>query len=156
MWRGFALRKLQSQYSPLVASLIVSFVWIPWHLLMWYLENGALTTAYLVRQFVFGGAIGVTFSWLYNCSEGSILAVGLMHASLNTSVIFMPHTGALDALLIVLAVLVMILDRMWIGHPNDQRDEERHLRARISFSVSMLGEKRYKVSLKNEVGAVNA
>jgi membrane protease YdiL (CAAX protease family) len=89
---------------------------------MWYLENGALTTTYLVRQFVFGGAIGVTFSWLYNRSEGSILAVGLMHASLNTSIIFMPHTGALDTLLIVLAVLVMILDRMWIGHLDDRRE----------------------------------
>jgi len=81
---------------------------------MWYIENGTLTTTYLVRQFVYGGAIGVTFSWLYNRSEGSILAVGLLHASLNTSVIFLPQTEALDALLIVLAVLVTILDRMWM------------------------------------------
>ncbi len=124
-WRGFALRKLQSRYSPLVASLIVSFVWILWHLPMWYLENGALTTTYLFRQFVYGGTIGVTFSWLYNRSEGSILAVGLLHASLNTSVIFLPQTGALDAFLIVLAVLVTILDRMWVGHPDDRREEER-------------------------------
>jgi membrane protease YdiL (CAAX protease family) len=124
-WRGFALRKLQSRYSPLVASLIVSSMWIPWHLPMWYLENGALTTAYLVRQFVYGGAIGVTFSWLYNRSEGSILAVGLMHASLNTSVILLPQTEAQEALMIVLAVLVAILDRMWMGFPDDRREEER-------------------------------
>jgi membrane protease YdiL (CAAX protease family) len=129
-WRGFALRKLQSQYSPLVASLIVSFAWILWHLPMWFLENDVLTTAYLVRQFVYGGSIGVTFSWLYNRSEGSILAVGLMHASLNTSVIFLPQTEALDALLIVLAVLVTILDRMWIWHPYDQREEDRPLLAK--------------------------
>jgi membrane protease YdiL (CAAX protease family) len=120
-WRGFSVRKLQSQYSPLVASLIVSFAWIPWHLPMWFLENGALTTAYLIRQFVYGGAIGVTFSWLYNRSDGSILAVGFMHASLNTSVIFLPQTGALDALLIILAVLVTILDRMWMGPPDYRR-----------------------------------
>ena len=124
-WRGFALRKLQSQYSPLVASLIVSFVWILWHLPLWYLENGAFTTAYLVRQFLYGGAIGVTISWLYNRSEGSILAVGLMHTSLNTSVIFLPQTEALNALLIVLAVLVTILDRMWIGHSDDRHEKER-------------------------------
>jgi hypothetical protein len=92
---------------------------------MWYLENGALTTAYLVRQFVYGGAIGVTFSWLYNRSDGSILAVGLLHASLNTSVILLPQTGALDTLLIVLAVLVTILDRMWMRPPDDRREEER-------------------------------
>ena len=77
-----------------------------------------------------GGAIGVTLSWLYNRSDGSILAVGLLHASLNTSVIFLPQTGALDALLIVLAVLVTILDRMWIGHPDDRREEERPLPAK--------------------------
>jgi len=124
-WRGFALRKLQSQHSPLVASLIVGFVWILWHLPLWYLENGAFTTAYLVRQFLYGGAIGVTVSWLYNRSEGSILAVGLMHTSLNTSVIFLPQTEALNALLIALAVLVTILDRMWIGHSDDRREKER-------------------------------
>jgi membrane protease YdiL (CAAX protease family) len=124
-WRGFALRKLQSQYSPLVASLIVGFVWILWHLPLWYIENGAFTTAYLVRQFVYGGSIGVTFSWLYNRSEGSILAVGLMHTSLNTAVIFLPQTEALNALMIALAVLVTILDRMWIGHSDDRLEKER-------------------------------
>ena len=123
-WRGFALRKLQSRYSPLVASLIVSFVWILWHLPMWYIENGSLTAAYLVRQFVYGGAIGVTFSWLYNRSEGSILAVGLLHASLNTSVILLSQTEAQEALMIVLAVLMAILDRMWIRHLDDRREEE--------------------------------
>ena len=123
-WRGFALRNLQGQYSPLVASLIVGFVWMLWHLPMWYLENGAFTATYLIRQFVYGGAIGVTFTWLYNRSEGSILAVGLMHTSLNTAVIFLPQTEALNALLIVLAVLVAILDRMWIGHSDDQREKE--------------------------------
>ena len=124
-WRGFALRKLQSQYSPLVASLIVGFVWILWHLPLWYIENGAFTATYLVRQFLYGGAIGVTVSWLYNRSEGSILAVGLMHTSLNTSVIFLPQTEALNALLIVLAVLVTILDRTWIRPSDDRLEKER-------------------------------
>ena len=124
-WRGFSFRKLQNQYSPLVASLIVSAMWVLWHLPMWYLENGALTTGYLVRQFVYGGAIGVTFSWLYNRSEGSILAVGLMHASLNTSVILLPQTEALDALLIILALFVTVLDRMWIMNPYEPRAPSR-------------------------------
>jgi membrane protease YdiL (CAAX protease family) len=124
-WRGFAFRKLQSQYSPMVASLIVSFAWTLWHLPMWFLENNVLTATYLVRRFVYGGAIGVTFSWLYNRSKQSILAVGLMHASLNTSVIFLPQTEALDALLIFLAVLVTILNRMWMGPADDCREENR-------------------------------
>ncbi len=38
---------------------------------------------------------------------------------------FRRRAEALNALLIVLAVLVTILDRMWIGHPDDRREKER-------------------------------
>lgn len=31
-WRGFLLPRLQSSYSPLVASLIVGVIWASWHL----------------------------------------------------------------------------------------------------------------------------
>ncbi|UCH57896.1 MAG: CPBP family intramembrane metalloprotease [Candidatus Bathyarchaeota archaeon] len=129
-WRGFAFRKLQSRYSPLVASLIVSFVWILWHLPYWYIERGAVTMGYVFYQFIIGGAIGVILSWIYNRSEGSILAAGLMHASANTSVIFIPETEATNAILLILAFLVTVIDRMWIKptyrRPSLSRDQIVH------------------------------
>ena len=113
-WRGFAFRRLQNRYSPLAANLTVNFVWILWHLPYWYIERGALTMGHVFYQFTIGGAIGIILSWIYNRSDGSILAAGLMHASANTSVIFIPETEAANAIVLILAFLVTVIDRMWI------------------------------------------
>lgn len=113
-WRGFAFHRLQNRYSPLAASLTVNFVWILWHLPYWYIERGALTMGHVFYQFTIGGAIGIILSWIYNRSDGSILAAGLMHAAANTSVIFIPETEATNAILLILAFLVIIIDRMWV------------------------------------------
>ena len=113
-WRGFAFHRLQNRYSPLAASLTVNFVWILWHLPYWYIERGALTMGHIFYQFTIGGAIGIILSWIYNRSDGSILAAGLMHASANTSVIFVPETEAAKAILLILAFLVTVIDRIWI------------------------------------------
>lgn len=112
-WRGFAQRKLQKRYTPLVAAVIVGFVWILWHVPLWYVENGPLASEYLLRRFVFGIAVGLVFTWLYNRSGGSILAVGLIHASSNVTLIFLPETEAFNAMLLALALALVILDRMW-------------------------------------------
>ena len=113
------MRKLQGRYSPLVAGLVVNFFWVLWHLPYWFLERGGLTGEYVVRQFVVVGALGVVFSWLYNRSGGSILAVGMMHASGNTAMIFLPETPAVIAILLVVTFLVVALDRMWVNPSSD-------------------------------------
>ena len=66
--------------------------------------------------------IGISFTWLYNKTGGSLLAVMLMHASWNTALVFLPRTDAFLTLMFVLLVLVVVLDRMWkrlpAGHPS--------------------------------------
>ena len=50
-WRGFALPRLQTRYSPLVASIIIGFFWALWHLPWWRAELGSFTLEVLaIRQ----------------------------------------------------------------------------------------------------------
>ena len=129
-WRGFAQRKLQERSSPLVAALIVGFVWTLWHFPLWFLQGGPLAFEYLLRQFIFGIAIGLTFTWLYNRSGESILAVGLMHASTNVTWIFLPETTVSNAMLLALPFIVVILDRMWCPLPQETISESEKAGAR--------------------------
>lgn len=110
-WRGFALTRLQQRMSPLRAGLLVGVLWVPWH--------GPL----LWQQFVTAGPIplvlnplllGVLFAWIYNRSGGGLLAVVLFHGSWNTALTFLSPTTAFRILMVLLATMVVIHDRMWL------------------------------------------
>jgi len=80
-WRGFALPRLQKQYTPLIASLILAPVWALWHLpLMGNEFPVAIIPAFLIS--LLGGTLIQT--WLFNRTKGSVFAQMLFHASVNT------------------------------------------------------------------------
>jgi membrane protease YdiL (CAAX protease family) len=57
--------------------------------------------------------IGIAFTWLYNRTRGSLLAVLLLHASWNTALAFLPRTDAFLFLMAALLVVLVSADRMW-------------------------------------------
>jgi membrane protease YdiL (CAAX protease family) len=81
-WRGFLLPRLQSNYSPLVASLIVGVIWASWHLPL--LLSDPTGQRPPLQFFVLVVAQSVVFTWVYNGTRGSVLLVILMHGSANT------------------------------------------------------------------------
>ena len=132
-WRGFAQRRLQVKYNPLVAIIILWFLMVVWHIpndLVQY-QNGG----YFMIRIVLYLFITVLFSWIYNRTNGSILAVAIFHASMNSMNPLMgifPITTAGNILLVSFALIVMIADRMWRklpeNHPavyQDIKDEWR-------------------------------
>jgi len=119
-WRGFALPRLQTRYSPLVASIIIGFFWALWHVPYWRAEIGSFTSMYWL--FVSGSTFALSFilTWLYNRTGGSILAVGLMHVSSNLSVkLFVRFTWIWLLLMMLVALIVIVVDKMWQKLPSD-------------------------------------
>ena len=119
-WRGFALPRLQTRYSPLVASIIIGFFWALWHLPWWRAELGSFTSKYWL--FVSGITFACSFilTWLYNRTGGSILAVGLMHVSSNLSVkLFVRFTWIWLLLMMLVALIGIVVDKMWQKLPSD-------------------------------------
>ena len=91
-WRGFALPRLQAEYSALTASLLLGVVWIAWHAPL-FVVPGAIQAELSPLPFLIQGlALAVVFTWLYNSTRGSLLLVVLLHGTVNawlTSVWFL-------------------------------------------------------------------
>jgi membrane protease YdiL (CAAX protease family) len=115
-WRGFALPRLQTSTSPLIASLVLAFFWAPWHFFLWQAEGKPVfSLQYWVEQYV--GLIPATFLivWLYNRSRGSILVAGIAHAAANTAFAFLSGVDwfVLAAVNFVVVLVFVLIDRMW-------------------------------------------
>jgi membrane protease YdiL (CAAX protease family) len=110
-WRGFALPRLQTRYSPIVSSLIIALAWFPWHLPL--TGFGADEISYL------GYGLGfvpeaVVLTWLFNRTNGSILAVGIAHAAYNVSGMYLfPPSSTVLVIQFILVVGLLFVDRMW-------------------------------------------
>ena len=95
-WRGYLLDRLQEKYSALVSSLVLGVLWSLWHLPTFFIRDsyqaslGIGTPAFWL---FFAGIIPLNFAftWIYNNTNRSTLAVILFHAMLN-------FTGELFAL----------------------------------------------------------
>jgi membrane protease YdiL (CAAX protease family) len=91
-WRGFALPRLQEQYTPVPATLILGVVWAFWHLPQLLVDPTAVYSfAWLVEQMPgiilrVVNIVGFAFllTWIYNGTESVLLAL-LLHAGINTA-----------------------------------------------------------------------
>jgi uncharacterized protein len=84
-WRGYALPRLQARWGALAASAIIGVCWCFWHIPM-FLGQGVPLNLMLVMLLFFIGA-SLLLTWIYNGTQGSLLAVVLAHwgAHLNNS-----------------------------------------------------------------------
>ena len=114
-WRGLMQKDLQKRRSPLITALIIAFFWNAWHLPMHY--NGFYSTGGimdLIPALVFTIPLTIIFTWLYNKSKYSILAVFLLHGIHNS---FQGIVGSSDFLFFILMVLfaifLVVKNKMW-------------------------------------------
>jgi len=125
-WRGFALPRLQSRYPVIVAALIVWFFWAAWHLpydfalvddLGWILEN----------RLVWNLLISIIMTWLYNRTNGSLLAPALFHPAMNTFGNLFSSNPVGRGLIIAVALFAFVSDKMWkklpLEHPASHSDQ---------------------------------
>jgi len=80
-WRGHLLPLLQARLSALTASLLLGVVWAIWHVPVFY-GAGIEGWALLLRLGSIPAA-AVMYTWLFNNTGGSVLAVTLLHAGIN-------------------------------------------------------------------------
>jgi membrane protease YdiL (CAAX protease family) len=123
-WRGFAMPRLQAKTSPLIASLVIGLLWAPWHAPLWYAQGAAVFTWDLwITMFLVIVPSSVITGWLYNRSRGSILVAGITHAMSNTigKVVLAPQLDerSIGLTWLVFAVLLVVLDKMWVKLPSD-------------------------------------
>jgi membrane protease YdiL (CAAX protease family) len=113
-WRGFLLPRLQQQFSPLLASLLVWFPWALWHAPLDFSGGiGRSWMSYLQIRVILFLPIAIILTWLYNRSGANLLTVVIFHAAMNTFYSVLPYYPQGFLLVILFAITVILTDRMW-------------------------------------------
>jgi membrane protease YdiL (CAAX protease family) len=122
-WRGFALPRLQTQTSPLIAALIIGVFWATWHFPFWQAEGQPVSTLeFLVAMYIGHLLLSVLIVWICNRAGGSIVVAGFAHAATNTAQAFihLQDIRSLYPTLLIAALVLVLVDRMWKKLPSDR------------------------------------
>ncbi|MGZ8492375.1 MAG: CPBP family intramembrane glutamic endopeptidase [Gemmatirosa sp.] len=93
-WRGYALPRLAGHLGLGGASILLGGMWALWHLPLFFLSDTGSTGQSFPIYLLQVTAISVTMAWLYWKTEGSLLLVMLMHASVNNATGIVPAAVA--------------------------------------------------------------
>ncbi len=106
-WRGYAQTRLQERHSALLGSVVIGIVSALWHIPK-FLTAGSAQDYPFALFLLDTVAKAILLAWVYNSTRGSLLTVTLLHASLNTSTVFLPilpaATGDVRPVLISIAL----------------------------------------------------
>jgi membrane protease YdiL (CAAX protease family) len=128
-WRGFALPRLESRYSALVASLILGVVWACWHLPLYLVESRIPFYIFFALVLV----ITILMTWGYNNTNGSLLITVIFHFSFNFNGAFITGLlGLLPTMIFyigggVMIGVYLILVIIYFGPRNLSRKDESQL-----------------------------
>ncbi|MEJ2487650.1 MAG: type II CAAX endopeptidase family protein [Anaerolineales bacterium] len=137
-WRGFALPHLQSKMNALSAALVLGLIEGCWHIPLIYMPGDsragmgilALVLPYLI--------VGISRSWIFNSTNGSVLAAVLFHASGNTFGWFIPVNVPFPnyyyLIYLVFALLILV-----VYGPNSLRRAEKQVKVKIE-NLSLVSE----------------
>ena len=136
-WRGFAIPRLQKRYNALITSLIIGTLHFLWHTPLFFIEGTGqylfvqelgFLTAYLVYALLVI-PFGVTLSWIFNNTRGSVLIIAVFHGSLNAWTGYSNASVDMSVVLtgIVLWTIVSIVVIFLFGAKNLSRKHERNV-----------------------------
>lgn len=124
-WRGFALRRLQTRWHPLLATLAVGSLWAAWHLPIFFVATGPIAMAGIPAlpwtAYILAHSFVVT--WLFNSTRQSVLVVALFHVAMNIAGAFftVPSYGVLAGLELAIVLGLMLATGPTLRAPMPQR-----------------------------------
>lgn len=97
-WRGIAQPRLQQRLSVFSSGLVIGVAWWSWHLPLFFTGNPnySFQVVPLLTYTLFILGASVVLAAFVNITEGRVLPVMLMHASVNAGALFSANGGALD------------------------------------------------------------
>ncbi len=112
-WRGYVLPRFQAKWNALTSSIILGIIWAVWHIPAFFIPNFPLYQTNFWEWVPLILLSSVVYTWIFNNTKGSVLAVALIHAALNTSVVVMPPTASSTwyfyGIFLLSVILIMII-----------------------------------------------
>jgi hypothetical protein len=82
-WRGFLQPELLKRFNPAITSLFIAFIWLLWHIPLFWLEGAAQAGGSIIYFAMSVFAMAFLFTLLYIKSNGSLLLAILFHTMIN-------------------------------------------------------------------------
>ena len=132
-WRGYVLDRLQLRRTALMSSLILGTVWSLWHLPLFFIEGTYQYNLGVGSLAFWAFMIGVvplsfSFTWIYNNTLRSTLAVILFHSMVNFTGELIAITERADAYSILLWIVVAVAITVFWGPKTFTREGDRTTR----------------------------
>ena len=84
-WRGYALPRLTRYLGLGGASVLLGVIWALWHLPLFFLPGSGSDDQSFLIYLMYVTTLSVVIGWLYWKTNGSLLLVMVMHASVNNT-----------------------------------------------------------------------
>ncbi|GAB4308115.1 MAG: type II CAAX endopeptidase family protein [Methanobacteriaceae archaeon] len=112
-WRGYALGRLQLRWNALISSIMLGLIWGAWHLPLFFI-NGTIQSMVPIWAFMVLIICGtILFTWIYNNTNGSIMAALIFHTMNNLAFFIFPimetSMGGLYLLVINIVVVLSVI-----------------------------------------------
>lgn len=115
-WRGYAIDRLQAKYNAFYSSIALGVIWTFWHLPFWFVPGSSHQKGSFLWFLVFVIFLSILFTWIYNNTEGNLLASTIFHAMSNLAIIIIfpldqtSNGGFYYTLIIIIfAILIMVI-----------------------------------------------
>jgi membrane protease YdiL (CAAX protease family) len=110
-WRGYVLPRFQAKWNALTSSVILGVLWAPYHLGNWLLPPGQAPRQDSFWEFsLWIILISIFTTWIFNNTNGSILAAVLFHAIVTNGIVgCCGVTWAMELLLGIYLVAAIII-----------------------------------------------
>lgn len=148
-FRGYALPRLQTRWSPLAASVWLGIAWAFWHVPTLLVPSARGTTPLELCLYLTCYLAGsVVYTWLFNAGNGSIVGPLLAHLGIHLDNVFRASTvgdgvAPLAATAFVMTLVAVVLVATGQLHPETavqtgpvRRSSERALAARRGRAYS--------------------
>ena len=110
-WRGYLLPAFQEKYAPLKATLLLGTIQALWHWPHFVIKDSTMNSNYgnFGYFMIIVLSSSLLYTYIYNASNGSILATSFFHAMENgAGIIFLMNTEIADKVFINLLILNII------------------------------------------------
>jgi membrane protease YdiL (CAAX protease family) len=84
-WRGYVLPRFQAKWNALTSSVILGVLWAPYHLGNWLSPGGRTDSFWEFSLWII--LISIFTTWIFNNTNGSILAAVLFHAITTNGIV---------------------------------------------------------------------
>ncbi len=135
-WRGYVLPRFQAKWNALASSLILGVIWASWHTRFFtsvisYFSTGGHSQTDVWSWVLWIITSSVFMTWIFNHTNGSILAAALYHAMMNAGTVFFMccesawHWDVVQGVVAILIVIIFGAKSLVWQKPEERTGQER-------------------------------